>query len=301
MGGGNHGTTTTTAYNLPTEAGAFAQDYLERANAITNEESYNDFFAVYSNDTIPVGADPTYAPFQSIDGHYPEKEGIVALANRISGNTTVNKGKTFIQDVLDGDFLEGTHSGFTTMLDDATGKPTTTFTNDVRPKLGASLYLIGDLSGENIAYTLSASLASRYTDRAIAGMKHANYQEERQTQHGISRVVPVYAEEIIRDAEASHRAGLRYRVWLHGKYTADYEMWQDAQTNKLRRAEVLGNAIRSLVGSQTTRTEPYHRPSPVAGMAAGAASGAMAGSSFGPWGTAIGAVVGAGLGYAGSQ
>ena len=290
MAGGSHGSTTTTAFNLPPAAMDFAKEYLTRSNAITNDAAYDTYFALYSNSSLPVGADPTYAPYQYIDSHYPEKEGIVALAARINGNATINKGKTFIQNVLNGGFLEGSDADFTTMLDDATGKPTATFTNDVRPKLGASLYLVGDLSGENVAYTLSASLAARYLDRVTSSIKHLNYQEERQRQHGISRIVPVYAEEPIRDAEASHRAGLRYRVWLHGKYTADYELWQDKQTSGLRRAEVLGNAIRSLVGSQTTRTEPYHRPSPISGAISGAMMGAATGN---PYAVAAGAVLGA--------
>ena len=103
--------------------------------------------------------------------------------------------------------------------------------------------------------------------------------------------------EPAKDAEMLHRAGLKYRVWLQGKYKTNYELWQDEQTASLRRTEVLGNAIRSLVGSQTTRTEPYHRPSPLMG----AAAGAMAGLPFAGATGGMSVVAGAALGLLSSQ
>src|SRR4030066_706957 len=97
---GISGSTTTTAYNLPTEAVGYAQSYLERAYQLSTNPAYDSIFGDYT--------DPTYADFQYLDGHYPETEGIVALASRgANGNTTVKKGRWLIEDIIAGKYLDG--------------------------------------------------------------------------------------------------------------------------------------------------------------------------------------------------
>lgn len=288
MNGGS-AQSTTIAFNLPGgETGpavVLAKAYLKRAYdyGILDPENYGD------------AHDIPYAPYQYIDSHYPEREGIVALAARISGNATVNKGKTFIEAVLDGSYLTNvyTDADFVEMLDDVTAKPTTTFTNDVMPKLGASLYLVGDLSGENIANTLSSTLAARYTGRTAAGIKNNTYQSERERQNSVARTALVYADEDIKNAESSHRAGLRHRTWLHGFYKTNYEIWQDETTQRYRTIEILGNGLSTLINAEQKRTDTYHKPSPVAGMVGGAMAGAPLGVP--------GMIAGAAIGFLGTQ
>ena len=281
---GGQGQSTTIAYNLPGgESGAaagLAKAYLRKAYeyAILAPENYED------------AHDTPYAPYQYVDSHYPEWEGIVALAARLNGNATVNKGKTFIESVLNGSYLTNVYTDvdFVEMTDDVSVKPTTTFTNDVIPLLGGSLYLVGDLSGENIANSLASTLAARYTDRTAAAIKNSIYQTERERQSSVARAALAYADEDIKNAEASHKAGLRHRVWLHGFYKTKYELWQDETTEQYRTIEILGNGLSTLINAEQKRVDTYHKPSPVAGMV----GGAMAGAPLGPYGIAAGAVFG---------
>lgn len=284
------GTTTATASKISAENQKYVTDYLKFAEDISDSATYDWMWTAYPDTATAYIDSPTSYVSTYADLNTNERAGLTALAARgTTGNTTIANGNTYIQDVLDGGYLPGTKTAFTTMLAKVTGKPNDSFAT-VRAMLGGSSYLIGDLSGENQAYTLTSTLATRYNNRATAKIYNDNYQSERKHQDAVITVGVAYAQQTIENAELLRKAGIYYRVWNQGFYTDQYKKkYLEPRAAALNRPEVEGNALRTLVGSVKTTTSQYHRPSPFSGMAAGAMAGAATGN---PWGIAAGAALG---------
>lgn len=291
--GSKKGTSTTVMKNLPSYADSSVLGFLNRAVTLSNEA-----YQLYTG--------PTYAG-QNAD----EVDAVSRLATRgRNGNTTVSKGATHLEAVLDGGYLAGTHAGFTSLQIKALGKPSASFTASVAPKLGASAYIMGNPLSENIAEDLAVNTVSRYANRSSAMLFLKNREFERNMQnhsleHGIT-----YAGESAKDAEYLRLAGLYAREYSQGSYEDLYKTWYEQQVANVRRLEILGNAIRSLVGTQEADSEQYARMSPWVGaaggaMAGGAAGGAIAGAAWGqgagPYGVVVGAVIGGAIGYFSSR
>ena len=278
MCGGGSQQATTTMKNIPAYAEEFVKSYLLRSNDIAFNAEFSEFFTAYTGDTS--------APMLT-----NELEGITKLATRgRSGSLEVAKGNTVITNVMDGVYLSGATVDFQAMLTKATTKPSNTFETQIRNLLGGSLYLMGDSSNKNQAFILTAPIAARYNDRALASMYETNYRTERDNQNRLLPKAIEYAQESIKDAEWLRKAGLYYRVWLQGSYEDSYKKFYEGEILSVNRVEVLGNSIRALVGTQRKTTAPFYRPSPIMGMASGAMSGAAAGFMFS--GNPIGAVIG---------
>lgn len=228
-----------------------------------------------------------------------ETEGITKLNNRgRNGNTTVSKAKTLVTDVIEGDYLAGTKAEFQDVLSDINTKSDGAFIADVSPKLGATLYLVGDPSPDNLAQSMTSGTSQRYRDRIVDRVYADNYGVERKHQHDALYPGKDYAIQDVYDAEAVRRAGLYQREYEQTKLDDAYRAQMEYTSNMIRAEEVFGNALRSLVGAQQAHTEPYYRPSPAGSVIGGAMVGAAAGSVIPGVGTGVGAVVGGILGYA---
>ena len=282
--GGGSSTSTSTMNNVPAYAQPYVQAYLQRASAIAFNAEFDSYFTQY--------AAPTYADIN--DPLYPDEiDGINALASRgRNGNATIIKGDNHVKAMLDGDYLLGTKPEFQSMLDNVTGKPNQSFADDVRPELGGSCYLVGDLSAENKAYDLTANIPARYNDRTLAKIYSDNYRAERKYQDDSLPAGLEFVKQVGDNADMLRKAGLHYRVWLQGYDEDNYKKWFEGEALEVARVEVLGNAIRALVGTQTTKTEPYYRPNKMVGVVGGAMAGAAMGAPLGPYGMAAGAIIG---------
>lgn len=245
-----------------------------------------------------------------------ETSGINKLANRgRNGDGLIkNNAIPYIEGVLNGYYLTGTRSEFITMAGKVTDKPKATF-EDVLLEIGTSLYVVGDLSGGNLAKESIDD--TKYYDRIGAFIKHQNYVSERRRQeHAIGFGVE-YGKQAVVDAEILRMSGLYQREYEQGGLVDTYKKEYDKLVTKVRRLEILGNAVRSLVGSQEATTRPYYRPSPIVGIMGGAMSGAASGAMLatsimaegatiggmgaGPFGALAGAGVGALLGFLSSN
>lgn len=225
-----------------------------------------------------------------------EKEGIKKLAyrGRYGYSIIKNKAIPYIEDVLDGNYLTGTKAEFNTMLENVMDKPKKTF-ETIMDEIGTSLYAIGDLSSGNLAKENIAD--SKYYDRTESLIKAQNYKSERRRQeHAINYGIE-YGKQSVIDAETLRMAGLYQREYKQGKLTDAYKKDYDKLVTKIRRLEILGNAIRALVGTHEAETKPYYRPSPIVGIMggamAGAAAGAMLAAPTGGMSILVGALIGA--------
>lgn len=287
---GSSGVSTTTVQNIPEEFEVYFHRYLARAKALFREKEIFDYYD-----------GQTYA-----DQNDNEKDGIANLATRGRySDTLITKGKTHIESVLDGDFLGGDTDDFKDIIDDVINKPKRTFHMELIPKIGGSLYYVNNLSGINESKRLIDD--SKYYSRMEDILYIDNYRSERISQERALSLGVEYGRQAVIDAEILRMAGLYQREYNQGALEDAYKVYYEEQTSALRRLDVLGNAVRAVVGTQVAIDRPYYRPSPamgtMGGAMSGAASGAMIGSMYGSpgYGTIIGAAVGAILGYLSTQ
>lgn len=297
------GTATTVADKLP----AYVKKYIYSGIKSVDDDGHSEYEEVHGkkgylpwaedladskdDDDLWKYDDETYA-----DQDAYETTGIKNLATRGKNgdDLIVNKAIPYLEEVLDGNYLEGTRTAFTTMLGNVTDKPKSTL-EDILEEIGTSVYVVGDFSSSNLAKESVAD--TKYYNRIASLVKAQNYKSERRRQeHALSYGIE-YGKQSVVDAELLRMSGLYKREYKQGKLEDAYKNKYDNLITKVRRLEILGNAVRSLVGSQEATTRPYYRPSPVVGILGGAMAGGAAGFMLGgPPGAAIGAAAGGLLG-----
>lgn len=222
-----------------------------------------------------------------------EITGTTRVANRgRNGSTTISKGKTLVNSVLDGAYLDGTIASFQATLSKVDTKSDSAFTADIVPKLGGSLYLIGDPAPDNLAQSLVSGSSSKYRSRMSAEMYAANYGFERKAQKEVLPVGGDYSDQEIVDAEMIRRAGLYDREYRQALNEDGYRFWMAQSENKIRRQEIVGHALRSQIGARTVIRTPYHRPSATGAIIGGVVGGTAGFFIGGPMGAAMGASLG---------
>ncbi len=293
--GSSRGTSTTVVKRLPEYATAKVLGFLNRA-ATLSAETYVPFWDSPSGDPVT---------------HYPqsanESTAIAALAIRgRSGNATIIKGSDLVEGILAGDQIAGTDPEFLGALEKVHDAFSDAVLNDVIPLVGGGLYYVGDLSLENLAHDLSTPLITEYSARTQKAMKAKNYKRARMDQLRVLSMGIEFAGQPYIDADILRTAGLHQRQFNQEELTDLYNRWLDEETASVQKLELLGNAIRALVGTQYTKTEPLYKPSRAVAMAGGAVTGAVAGGMIGPmistsamagpYGAIAGAVIGLAMG-----
>lgn len=283
--GSSSGSSTTVVKNIPDYADAYAHDYLQNAYALSNAA-----YSFYSG--------TLYAAFTA-----DESSAYTAMANRgANPDPAVTDGVALLKAMFDGDYLAGTHAPFTTMIALIAAKVAEEWDANIYANIGGKALLMGDPDATQPAQTLSAGDKAKQLARVNAEVYMKNWQSEKGHQAVSLGDGPTYANQGYIDAEARRTAGLWYREWLQGSYESAYKKWIEDQHHSVQRLDILGNAVRAMVGTQTETTTPYYKPNPAISTLGGAMSGAAAGATVGgPIGAAVGGLIGAGLGYASSQ
>ena len=290
MGGSRSGSSTTTVERLPSYiAGVNGYAHRYMAGAL------NLYYEVKAEKTVY--GEPTFATSNA-----DETGGILALTNRgRRGDPLVSAGIGCLMVVLAGSYRDGTHASFLALMSTQQDVVANTFTNSIRPLLGGSLHYVGDLSGANLAQSLTAGSVAKIMDRVFSAVYADNYNRERRNMVEALSLSLEMDGQVYKDAEVLRRSGMYTREYNQSFYTDAYKVWYEEEVRELRNLDIIGNSIRSMVGTQSSTTKPYYRPSPavavVGGMISGGITGGMlagasAGGMTGPQGALLGAVAG---------
>jgi hypothetical protein len=79
--------------------------------------------------------------------------------------------------------------------------------------------------------------------------------------------------ETAKDMDILKQAGLYEREYQQAGIDDHFKRWKEVELYKVKRIEILGNAIRAMVGAQIVSTTPLYRPSDWAQISAIAATG----------------------------
>lgn len=138
-----------------------------------------------------------------------------------------------------------------------------------------------------------------------AGLNDSAYQSERARQLQAAGMLPGMAQQGFANAQALLGIGDAQQAQNQGQLDIAYQNWMNQQNQPYQSLDVMGNAIRTLMGGGGTQTQtgpnPYQR-SGTASALGGALGGGMLGSSLLPaaaGATPWGLIGGAGLGLLG--
>ncbi len=282
MSGGGGGSSTIYTNLIPTYIPGFqaaAEDYLADALALSAAN-----FTAYPN--------PTYA-VQNAD----ETDGIAALATRGRYGSTVElDGKAFLRDLYDG-LMVNINPKLAAMYAAKIEELLEEFDDELLPAVSnAHVFAFGG-SQHNVAEAiLSKKMMAKINE--IASMYYEDYAKERQLQEqGMAHATP-YGLQCIRDMEMLRQAGLYAREFTQGSYNDAWAVWNENQILPVRNLDILGNAVRTILGTTRTQTVKYHGPSAIQQIAGVAMTGLALYSMFS--GTSLNAYSGATKGAGGA-
>jgi hypothetical protein len=111
-------------------------------------------------------------------------------------------------------------------------------------------------------YGLQAQLGENATNRLFnagesqAGRDQGGYQFERSNQLNASQYAPAFAAARYNDAERLTQAGQPFQQQQQLQLSDAYQKWQEAQGYDAQQLGVLGNALGTVRGNQTSQTGP---------------------------------------------
>lgn len=256
-GAGSSNQTVTTSL-LPDYAQPYVEAYLTKMTELSNLG-----YATYPG--------VTYA-----EQNTNELDGITALATRgRNGSLLVTKGKTLLQNVLD-----GLKFNINPKIDTAFSKRAESivkeFEEDTLPRLNQRFNLTNNFASDSHHWAQSKAAESVMAKLQDFGMDSyfKDYLSERLLQINSLTDARQYGEQEVTDAEILRSAGELDREWQHGKLEDIYKKWRDEIERIVKRLEILGNGVRSIVGAHIQETSPFYRPSAISQIAGLALAGA---------------------------
>lgn len=271
MGGGGGSNTNIQESPLPDWAADEVKLYLERAYALSIEP-----YVVYPG---VIYSGRTYAETQGIE--------LVELRGRNGSPLSLN-GRDLLERILKGEKLETnvTNGSLDALVDATVARLLREFKEgpmaiiDQRAIIGN--YYGG--SGHMFLLVKEADKVAKDLQKLIIDIYGEDYFRARGDQsHAMEQAIP-FGTEDVRDFEMIRMAGLYKREYEQGRLDAFYKAWLDGQESYVKKLNILGNAIKAMMGAQVSKTEPNYQPSPmsqIAGLAIagmGAISGIMKGA-----------------------
>lgn len=237
--GGQQTSTQTTG--TPAWLQPYATSYLDRANAIGN---------------TPYQQSPT----QVATPNNLQTAGWQAIANRATqGSPVMSAANSQLTNTINGGFLDG-NPYMDRMVDKAQGDVIRNYNLVSKPQMEASMVRSGsygnsglmEMQGEQ-QRQLQESLGNISTQ-----MRGQNYAQERQNQQSAIGMAPGFAQQDYNDAQQLLNAGSQMAGSENQQNQQNYQWWREAMGYPSQQLDVYGNALRSILGtnSQTSQTSP---------------------------------------------
>ncbi len=259
MGGGGGGDGTTNTNLLPSYISGLsgnAQAYLNDAQFL----SHGNFHPYPGT---------TYAAQNA-----NEIAGIAALATRGAyGSKIESDAETYLHLLLSGQYLSvnpNLDAVYQSNIDDIVQELNEVILPNI---VDEHIFCFGG-SEHNIKEAIAAERAMDTINKLTESTYYDDYRAERRIQDaGISHAIP-YGERRIRDAETLRQAGIYAREYSQGNLQDLWDKWNDRLTMNVRNLDILGNAIRTILGTTRSSTTKYYTP-PLFNQIAGVALAGM--------------------------
>lgn len=225
----------------------------------------------------------TYAPqnadeLEGIDRIVKRSNGLAyvgAPGDYIIGKTIATKGETEIRNNLDG--LKFNINPKADMLWTRRKEEVLQeWTEETLPRINSIANLNG-VFGSSGHHVMQAKEAEKVMKRLIAisaEIYGQDYHAERDLQAIALELGVSYAKQEINDADMLRQAGLYKREYEQGRLEDIYKAYKRESDRMVKLLEILGNAVRTGMGAQVSRTQPLYQPSTISQVAGIALAGA---------------------------
>lgn len=251
MGGSGSSSTETTSVNLFAGYEPFVKTYLQTMWNISRDTTLFDYTA------------PTYA-IQNAD----EIEGLSRLATRATnGSPVIARGETLLRDTFDGTKLNSNPK-----LDDLFARQKEAliqeFEEETLPRIDSNANLSNAYgsSGHQILQAKAAeAVFSKITSLAYGIYSHGYWAERAIQAASVGLGIP-YGNSGVKDTEVLRQVGLYKREYTQGAREDTFKRTRAGVDGRffgdrhVKRLEILGNAIRTIMGSHVTTVEPLYLP-----------------------------------------
>jgi len=251
-GGGGSGSQAVQESPLPDYAAAKVQVYLSTAETLSALA-----YTAYTG--------TTYAA-RTVD----ETDGIIAIATRAAaGHSIISGAETLLRSTIDGDKIN-TNPKLADHFAALKEKAILDFRRRTLPGIHRVALLSGNWgsSGHHIMQTKAVEELVERLDNIAEEVFGGDYNDEREYQFTAPSRALSYGMETAKDMDMLKQAGLYEREYQQGAIDDHFKRWKEVELYKVKRLEILGNAIRAMVGAQVVSTSPLYRPSDWSKMAA---------------------------------
>lgn len=280
QGSGSQGNATTISDLLPPGVSAFFIEYL---NGMKGLMTSGVVFNPVSEPFFTHPGEATYAPqnadeLEGIDRIVKRSNGLAyvgAPGDYIIGKTIATKGETEIRNNLDG--LKFNINPKADMLWTRRKEEVLQeWTEEILPRVNSVANLNG-VFGSSGHHIMQAKEAEKVMKRLIAisaEIYGQDYHAERDLQAIALELGVSYAKQEINDADMLRQAGLYKREYEQGRLEDLYRAHKRESDRMIKLLEILGNAVRTGMGAQVSKTQPMYQPSTISQVAGIALAGA---------------------------
>lgn len=264
-GGGGSGSSQTTVVDPFIAIKPETANYLRKMKSLSGVSPSNfsglNFKPSLSVDgavlTYPAGS-KTYA-----DQNADELFGLDATRDRgRDGSQIITDGETLLQATFDGTKLNSNPT-LDALFDKRKERLVQEFEEETIPRLDEQFNLQGRYASgaHHVAQAKAAeSMMAKLSEIAME-VYGDGYWAERALQAQATALGIDYGTETIKDAELYRLAGLMKREYAEGALVDRYKRTRFEWDGAIKRLEIMGNGVRTVLGSYVATTEPVHIPS----------------------------------------
>lgn len=220
---------------------------------------------VLSYNTFEVYSDPTYA-IQNTN----ETGGIAAMGARGAAGSVIEiDAETYLQTLYSGEYLQ-TNPRLDLAFQKGIEEIIQQFNEYIMPAIQNTFSFAFGGSEHNIEEAKAAEKMMDTINELGQKIYYDDYRLERRIQDaGMSHAVP-YSQRLVRDAEIQRSAGVYAREYLQALYKDNWAKWNENNVIPVRNLDILGNAIKTIMGTTRQQNTTYYKPSTftqIAGLA----------------------------------
>lgn len=284
MSSGGGGSSQTTQSGPPAWAVPYFQNYLNRAQSLSNQP-----YQQYSG--------PTFAGMTQY-----QQQGLSDIAQRAQSGSPINQAAgQELTNTLTGGYLNSGNPYMDALVDKTQGDVIRGYQQSVVPQLdmiAARSGSFGNTGVDQQALNAQRQLVSQLGDISTQ-IRGGAYENERNRMQSAIGMAPTIANQDYVDANALLNAGGYQQQQSQAQMDAARARFEEQRDAPLRQLGIMGGALGQNYGTQTTA------PGAKGNMAGGALGGALAGAQLGSIvpgiGTGIGAIGGGALGALGGK
>ena len=201
-----------------------------------------------------------------------EIAGIAALSTRGSvGSVIESDAETYLQALFSGLYdvtagLARLDTAFQAKIDEIVQSMNDTVLPGI---LDDHIFSFGG-SEHNVDQALAAKKTMALINELSESLYYTAYRNERRSEDaGLSHAIP-YGQRGMRDAELLRQSGTYKREYTQQGYIDAWNKWNEENVIPVRNLDILGNAVRSILGITRSATTKYYKP-PAINQIAGAA------------------------------